>query len=365
MKILHIIDSFGLGGAQTVVKGIFESQKSNKNIFLFALRKKEISTKINHKNTIIHKSNKKYSFSPLKQLKYIIEKEKIEVLHCHLFKSQFFGWILKKYYFPNIKLIIHEHGKIFKNYFYYNKFMNIAQKQTNLFLAVSRATKQKLIEKATINSKKIKVLYNFVDLGRFNRKNIKVDIQKEREKLWIKKDEFVVGFAGRLSKVKGCGYLIGALPYLNFDYKVLITGEGPEKRKLEKLAKRLKVQDKIIFLGYIEKIEKIYPLFDVLVMPSLSEASPMAFYEAQAYGIPVIGSNISAINEFIIPNKNGNLFKVKNRKDLAKEMNKIFEDKKNLKQMRKYSIENIKNYSLREYVINLNKLYSGILNGKK
>lgn len=59
MRILHIIDSLGLGGAQTVVKGVFESQFKNDNIFLYSLRKGKINTKINHKNVKVYDSTKK------------------------------------------------------------------------------------------------------------------------------------------------------------------------------------------------------------------------------------------------------------------------------------------------------------------
>jgi len=117
MKILHIIDSLGLGGAQTVVRGIFESQKDNRDIFLFALRRRDITMEIDHINVKIFNSNKKYSFKPLIKLKELIRKEGIEVLHCHLFKSQLFGVIIKIFYFPKIKIIFQEHGKIFSKIF--------------------------------------------------------------------------------------------------------------------------------------------------------------------------------------------------------------------------------------------------------
>src|SRR3989344_3696257 len=112
MKILHLIDSLGLGGAQTVVKGIFENQRKNKDIFLYVLRKREINIDVDHPNVKIFNSNKKYSLASIQELRNLIEKEQISIIHCHLFRSQVFGWILKRFYFPNIKLIFHEHGQI-------------------------------------------------------------------------------------------------------------------------------------------------------------------------------------------------------------------------------------------------------------
>jgi L-malate glycosyltransferase len=247
MRILHIIDSLGLGGAQVVVKGIFESQSSNKDIFLFALRKKEITTKISHKNISISSSNKKYSFSALKELRSFIQKENIDVIHCHLFKSQLFGWILKKYYFPNIKLIQHEHGRIFQKNKFYNKFIKFSKKETNLFIVVSKATKKELMRIGEINGSQIGILHNFVDLKKFSKKMTKKEIQKEKSKMGIKNNELVIGFVGRLAKVKGCEYLIKSLPNLKFKYKCIIAGDGEEKDNLVKLSRKLNVKDKIIF----------------------------------------------------------------------------------------------------------------------
>ncbi len=356
MKILHIIDSLGLGGAQTVIKGIFESQKSNQDIFLYALRKRETNIKVSHQNVIIYDSQKKYSLKPIKELKSLIEKEKISILHCHLFRSQVFGYILKKRYFPKIKLIFHEHGEIFQNHFIYDMFMKKAKGVVDLFIAVSKSTKEELVKKAHIKPDKIKVLYNFVDLKRFNPKKIKLNVKREKEVLGIIKKDFVIGFVGRLNKVKGCEYLIKALPSLDFSYKVLIVGDGPERKRLGKLVNNLKLSKRVLFLGFVHQPEKIYKIMDLLIIPSLSEASPMSLLEARALKIPVIASNIKQIKE-ILPNNL--LFDKGDFLEIAEKI-KIF--KKHLKSLRKKFEQSIKinDYSLKKYVGSLKIIYKSL-----
>gem|GEM_PF-5934199 len=75
---------------------------------MYALRKRNINIEINHKNIFYNDSKNKFSF-PILKLKKFIEKNNIDVLHCHLAKSQIMGYMLKKLFFPNIKLILHEH----------------------------------------------------------------------------------------------------------------------------------------------------------------------------------------------------------------------------------------------------------------
>ncbi len=361
IKILHIIDSLGLGGAQTIVKGIFEYQLNNQNIFLFALRNRNILIEVKHTNVQIFNSSKKYSFRPLFALKDLIKREEITILHCHLFKSQIFGFLLKKIWFKNVKLIFHEHGEIFQGYITYNLFMRDVKSTINKIIAVSNATKEKLIAKAGIEENKITVLSNFVDLNKFNRKNITWNMEGEREKIGIKKGEYVIGFVGRLAKVKGCEYLLKALPYLNFSYKVLIAGDGPERKKLEKLAVELKITERIIFLGYRSDTVFIYSLLDVLIMPSLSESFGLSVIEAQSMGTPVISSNIPALNEIIINNENGLMFEVKKSQDLSLKIELMYKDEKARNRFTKNGLESVKKYDLGNYIAMLNNIYSKLI----
>ncbi|TAE00431.1 MAG: glycosyltransferase family 1 protein [Bacteroidetes bacterium] len=355
MKILHIIDSLGLGGAQTVLKGIFEAQKDNKDIFLFALRKFEPHIVIDHPNVFIYENNARFSFAPLFVLRKFIKQEKIEIIHCHLFRSQVFGWLLKLFSFSKIKLIFHEHGQIYGHEvalpledLIFRKFLYIAKFTVDSFIAVSKSCEQKLVSRANIPLSKIIVLNNFVDLRRFD------SVKRNKTKI------FTISYVGRLSKVKGCEFLIRALPFLNFPYKVLIAGSGELFEKLESLAKDLNVYQNIEFLGFVKETEKIYENSDIYVMPSLSEASPMSFCEAQAYGIPVLGSDVASINEFIVHQKNGFLFKVKDSKLLAEQITHLYNNPKDVEKMFQYSIENVNQYSLDLYLKKLTSIYKNI-----
>lgn len=360
MKILHIIDSLGLGGAQTIVKGLFEHQVNNSNIFLFSLRKNEVTISIKHNKVIKYNSKSRYSLKPLFELKRIIKKEKISVLHCHLIRSQFFGIILKLFYFPHIKLVFHEHGRIFKNNLLYNILLKISKRKVNVFLAVSNTIKDKLMDYATIKSSKITVLYNFVDLNKYNSNNIAWNTEEEREGMGIKKDEFVIGFVGRLAKVKGCEYLIRSLPYLDFPYKVIIAGDGPEKNNLNELAKSLKVDNRIIFLGYREDVVYIYHLLNVLIVPSIFESFGLSIVEAQCMSIPVIATDAIALNELIKNNENGLLFEPKNPIDLSEKVKLLYQDEEVINRLIKSSLESVKKYNLGNYINNLNKIYEDI-----
>ncbi|PIO04110.1 hypothetical protein COT48_02095, partial [Candidatus Woesearchaeota archaeon CG08_land_8_20_14_0_20_47_9] len=247
MRILHIIDHLGCGGAQVIVRAICENDP---NTYSYALRKDKNNLTVQSAKAFQRDTRSRLDIKSLFELRKIIRDNKIDALHCHLAKSFLMGWLLKALYFKDIKLIFHEHGRIFTNQRLYNKMLNFMQHKVDLFIAVSEATKRKLVNNAGVAEDKIKVLYNFVDLDKFKIPK-GFNRQKERAKLGIKKGEFVIGFVGRLAKQKGCEYLIRALPYLKFKFKAVIAGDGLDRKKLEELTQKLQIKENIIFLGYV------------------------------------------------------------------------------------------------------------------
>jgi glycosyltransferase involved in cell wall biosynthesis len=349
MRILHIIDHLGSGGAQSVVQGIFNNI-SLSNYYLYSLRKKENSVSINNGNVTIDQNSNSYSLAPIWKLKKVIKEENIEIIHCHLLRSQIFGWLLKMIWFPNVILIFHEHGRIYTNNIAYPSFLRLAKKNVNKFITVSNSAKKKLIDRAKIPDTKIIILPNFVDFSRFH-------VSDDSKNNHHEKNIFTIGFAGRLSPVKGCEYLIKALPYLNINYKVLIAGDGPLRKKLVNLATSLKVSNKIEFLGYVPDIENFYKKIDVLVVPSLHESFGMSVIEAQAMKVPVIASDVEALNELIINNHNGLLFKKKDGQDLAKKITFLNNNPSIVENITHNATQFASEYTLDLYINKLNNFY--------
>lgn len=360
-KILHIIDSLGLGGAQTVVKGIFEYQPDNKNIFLFALRKRNILMEVKHPNVKVFSSVKKYSLKPLFELRDLIRKEKIDILHCHLFRSNIFGIILKIFWFPKIKLIVHEQGGITEDGLVYRFFLKFFKKKINFFLACSKAMEDGLIESANINKSKIIVIYNFIDLNKFNFKNITWNIKSERTSLGVNSSDFLVGFAGRLVERKGWKDFVIAANTLSKKYtnmKFIIVGDGVQKNKMLKLISKLNLKKQILYVGYKSNMVWFYSLLDCFVIPSHWEPMGLTEIEAQAMGIPVLAANVSGLNEIIKDKKNGLLFKVKDCADLVEKIELIHDNTVLKESIKMIALEDVRKYNLDSYIIKLEKVYS-------
>ena len=105
----------------------------------------------------------------------------------------------------------------------------------------------------------------------------------------------VVGIVARLAEQKGIETLLDAIPRLLDaapDTRALIAGDGPNRAALEARARRLGIAAAVDFLGYRADVEAIYAALDVMVLPSRHEGFGVAFIEAMAMGVAVVGTRV-------------------------------------------------------------------------
>ena len=165
--------------------------------------------------------------------------------------------------------------------------------------------------------------------------------QKMRQKLGIDNDEILFLYLGRLIKKKGVDKIIMTLYKIvkeNPEYKVklLIAGDGPERKNLENLCEQLGITNRVIFLGSIpERLKKcIYQAADIFVYTPIIERIPeewgVAPLEALSLGMPTIIS--TAVGS--LPDISGAVLVVKwvDGEDLYRAMKKVIEDE----QLRNY-----------------------------
>lgn len=369
IKVLHIIDNLGLGGAQTMVKNIFEFDQNNKDIFLYSLRTREKNLTIEHSNIFIGKFPK-FSFKPLPELVKIIKENNIEILHCHLLKSEFFGWLLKLFYFPKLKLIFHEHGQIVGSEHghkvedtLFRFFLKLADKKVDLHIAVSKFISDSLIKNGNISIEKIKTLYNFVDIKKFNIDNLaKYSRKIEREKNGFTEDDFIVGYAGRLVERKGWRDFISAAKEIisqkqNLNIKFIIAGDGKDKDELIEIIKKEKLESQIKYVGHVSDMLSFYSMLDCFVMPSYWEGLPMAQLEVLSLGIPLITSNAPGVNEVATDKKECFYFEIGDSKAITNIIYELSEDKSISKLLSNNAAKLVVKFSLENYMEGLNKVY--------
>lgn len=353
MKVLHIIDTYWIGGAQSLLKGFFEYQKENNNIYLYNLRTREFNIDIDHTNVFTNKSKSKISLKPLKEITNIIKKYDINILHCHLPRSQVFGYLIKTFYCKNIKLVFHEHGEIIEHPIILPILFKYFDSKVNSYIAVSEHIKNTLIHKTKIQENKVEVIYNYVNDSFFSARDVPPQYK------FIQKDCLTIGFASRLFKRKGWRDLLAASVILkeNKNIKFLIAGKGKDQKCLLKLIKKHNLQNTVEYLGYVNDMQGFFAKIDILVIPSHWEGMPVLLLEAWAYGIPVVCTKVPGIEELAIDMSNCLLAEAKNPLDLSLNFMEIHNSPEKILNIVKNANTTVIQFNIKYFIKNLNGLY--------
>jgi glycosyltransferase involved in cell wall biosynthesis len=169
-------------------------------------------------------------------------------------------------------------------------------------------------------------------------------------------------FAGRLTAEKGLRVLLEAMRLIGRDCPVLLTIAG--KGLLESEAMAAAAEDsRISFAGYLSGEEKVraFAAADCLILPSLwYENAPVVVLEAAAFGLPVIGSRLGAIPEFVEDGVNGLLFEPGSAPSLAQAITRIASDRALLESLATGGKPLIAKHSIAAMVDHYESVYSDV-----
>lgn len=175
----------------------------------------------------------------------------------------------------------------------------------------------------SMGSKNITLVPNGVDLELFNKDNLdKVKIESIKKDLQKKEGDIFIITTSRLVKKNNISFVIKSIALLPENYKFLILGKGKEESELKKLAQKLKIKERIFFLGDVSQshIPYFLNISDVFIRPSISEGFGNSFLEAMAMEIPVIASPVGGIIDFVIDNETGIFCDQLNHNDIAEKL---------------------------------------------
>jgi glycosyltransferase involved in cell wall biosynthesis len=211
------------------------------------------------------------------QLYKIFKEEKFDIIHTQANKATAMLGKLKPFLRSKIVSTLHNYKKNLKAFL-----------KSDAVITVS----DRIGEKLNISNKM--TVYNGVKIENDN----DVDLY---EKFNIPKDKFIICSVGRLVEAKGFDLLIESMQYVDQNIYLLLIGDGPEERKLESLAQKANVKNRINFVGNIENrlTKSIIKSSDLLVISSRREGFSYVFAESLRLDTPIVSTDVADIKKFI------------------------------------------------------------------
>jgi len=312
-RVLHLVDSAGMYGAERVILTLLEEVKSSSYPgILGCIRETDaevpsVAEEARFIGIPVIYFTMRRGFNPfgIHRILRFIKENNIRIVHSHGYKTNIFLGALFAKKFKTLSTI---HGWS-KNTAglkakLYDFFDVQALKRIDLLMAVSNGIAKDLIHYG-VRSDKIKVVHNGLKINKIWPHYNPIEMG---EKCSESGGVPILGTLGRLARVKGHENLIRSIPLLLSEFgpcKLVIGGSGSMKCELDKLITELQLENYVQLIGYVKDVWKFLSMIDVFVLPSLSEGLPMSLLEAMAFGKPVVASSVGGIPEAILSPEDG------------------------------------------------------------
>jgi len=343
MKILHVVDSGGLYGAEVMLLSLVAEQVKlgldptiasigEKNI-----KEKPIETEALKRGFKVRKFRMRPGpniISAWKMLRFA-HHDAFDLMHSHGYKGNIlFGFVPKKV--RKLPLVSTIHGYTSTNAFtkmrLYEWLDTKSLKFIDAVVLVSNAMKSHSRLKS-LNGNNIHVIPNGIPISDnpspSHLPNFSFSKSFDKKIVDFCQNAYTIGSIGRLSTEKGYRYLIETLELLvkgEIDARLVIIGEGYERDYLEGLVARFGLSDRVMLPGYREDAREYIPYFNAFVICSLTEGLPITLLEAMQAKIPVVATKVGGIPEVLQNGKDGLIVEPRDSQSLARALSRIYLD---------------------------------------
>lgn len=348
--IVHVIDSLGNGGAETILKGVVPSLTNYRHVIVY-LHETEDNQCIleGYSKVCLNFKGKAAFFKAVYQLRRIVKKYNAALVHSHLYWST----IISRFALPDkVKLISTYHSLLYdeRNKAQYSLKMlwldKLTYKSKYYTLFVSNEVKRLVSKKIGIENN-CSVLYNYVEDAFF--------VQPVTKSNGLNEKKIKVAAVGSLRLEKNYHFILEAFSKLNpREVELHIYGSGKENQVLLKQKKELKIKN-VLFKGHINQPERVLCNYNLFLSGSKFEGFGIAVAEALALGLPCLLSDIPAHRE--VAGNDALYFDPTDSHSLTRELSAILKYPISILKKGKRNRERVKKFVKTSYLTQLDSLY--------
>ena len=305
-----------------------------------------------------------YELALSSKLVDMVKLYKIDVLHVHYaIPHAYAAYMAQKMlreeeiYVPIVTTLHGTDITLVGNHPFYKPAVTFSINISDAVTAVSQSLKEDTMRLFNITNE-IKVVPNFIDSKKS--KSLFKDCQRE---MMANDDEKIITHVSNFRKVKRIEDVIAIFYNIQKEIpaKLMMVGEGPEKEPAERLCRKLGIEEKVVFFGNSNEIDRILCFSDLFLLPSVTESFGLAALEAMSVGVPVISSNTGGIPEVNKQGVSGFLSDVGDIVDMTKNALRILCDEDVLKTFKNNAKKESLRFDIHEIVPQYETIYKETL----
>lgn len=307
----------------------------------------------------------------LSQLLRLLAREKFDIVHTHNSKAGFLGRMAARR--NRIPIVIHTiHGFAFheeESWLRRRMFVNLerlAAHWCDQMIAISQPMMLWAQQEGIAAAEKLVKIYSGIPVERFRSR---LPSRKLQTRFGLEPDDVVIGVVSKLWEGKGHTILLEAVAHLvrqGLPVKLLVVGEGHLEDKLKAKVRELKIEERVIFTGFLEDVSEVTAILDISALPSFYEGMGRVVLEAMAAGKPVVASNVGGLTELVENEVTGYLIPPGDVGALADRLERLANDPDKRKEMGDRGSRRVRReHSAEKMVEMIHQVYRDHLDGCK
>lgn len=316
MRLLWLIDSLNVGGAESLVIPFATRAKDLTVAFLHAAGENLVEQELRRRGvrTINLGARNLRDRAAFRRLVALVQRERFELVHAHLHYSAIWSALLSRRTGVPSVVSLHASPAATKSLSASRLHaIKVELRDRLMRFAVNRWSRRVIMVSAGLRDiygkgfdpGKVRVVHNGIEVERFRRDRAETRARLERE--------FAIPAGAKLAVTvsvlrpgKGIEVLLDAVERVPDTY-FLIVGDGPKRAEWQALALSKGISERVRWAGYRTDVDALLAGCDVFVHPSLDDAFPTVLLEAMAAGLPVVASNVGGIPEIVVDGVTGTL----------------------------------------------------------
>jgi glycosyltransferase involved in cell wall biosynthesis len=367
ITLTHLLDSRGY--TTTLVRGREEPDEGNMDYLAEDLGVRP------HLIEWLRRKPGLYDVRALVELMRTMRAERPDIVHTHAAKGGTLGRLAALLVARRAVLVHTFHGHSLSRYFLpmqarlYAWIERILAKRTQCLIAVSEEVRDELVELGVAPADRIEVVRLGFDLSHFTPADDERDRRRAavREELGVEEHERVVTLIARLVPIKRVDRFLRVARMLSAheDVRFVVVGDGELREELQRSQAAHSLGDRLTWMGFRRDVADVCFASDIVVLTSDSEGTPVSLIEAQACGVPVVGTAVGGVATVVEDGRTGFVVERVHEDHFAEKIATLLEDPDRAQAMGMAGRERVTaTFSLDRLVDDLDGLYRTLLRAR-